>query len=85
MSAQVVKSSPRKENQMADLGAVVAQLKAERAKLDKAIAVLSSLNGTSGNRTGSRKLSPDARAWAKVKAKKGWIVNPFSRTPRKLW
>lgn len=66
---------------MADLGAVLAQLKAERAKLDKAIAVLSGLDGrSSGARGGRRKLSAAARAriaaaqrarWAKLKAKKG--------------
>ena len=61
---------------MADLGAIVAQLKAERAKLDKAIEALSGVAGKSG---GTRKLSVAARAriaaaqrarWAKVKAKK---------------
>jgi len=66
--------------QMADLSAVVAQLKAERAKLDKAIAVLSGLDGrSSGGRGGTRKLSAAARAkiaaaqrarWARFKAKK---------------
>ena len=60
---------------MADLGAVVEQLKAEREKLDKAIAALS--GGSSGH--SRRKLSAAAREriaaaqrarWAKVKAKK---------------
>jgi len=65
---------------MADIGAVVAQLKAERAKLDKAIAVLSGLDGrSSGGGGGKRKLSAAAREriaaaqrarWAKFKAKK---------------
>jgi peptidoglycan hydrolase CwlO-like protein len=62
---------------MADLGAIVAQLKAERAKLDKAIEALSGVAGKSG--AGTRKLSAAARAriaaaqrarWAKFKAKK---------------
>jgi hypothetical protein len=64
---------------MADLGGVLAQLKAERAKLDKAIAVLSGLPGKSSGRGGKRRLSAAARAriaaaqrarWAKFKAKK---------------
>ena len=65
---------------MADLGAIVAHLKAERAKLDKAIAALSGLAGkSSGGGRGTRRLSPAARAriaaaqrarWAKFKAKK---------------
>ena len=63
---------------MADLGAIVAQLKAERAKLDKAIAALSGVAGSSGG-GGKRKLSAAARVriaaaqrarWAKFKAKK---------------
>ena len=65
---------------MADLGVVVAQLKAERAKLDKAIDALSSIAGkSSGGGGGKRRLSAAARAriaaaqrarWAKFKAKK---------------
>jgi len=64
---------------MADVGARVAQLKAERAKLDKAIEALSSVAGKSGGGGGTRKLSAAARAriaaaqrarWAKFKAKK---------------
>ena len=65
---------------MADLGAVLEQLKVERAKLDKAIAVLSGLAGESGGGgSGRRRLSAAARAriaaaqrarWAKFKAKK---------------
>ena len=48
---------------MADLGAVLEQLKAERAKLEKAIRVLSSLAEKSGGaRSGKRRLSPAARA-----------------------
>ena len=63
---------------MADLSAVVAQLKQERAKLDKAIAALSGVAEKSG--VGKRKLSAAAREriaaaqrarWAKFKAKKG--------------
>jgi hypothetical protein len=63
---------------MADLGAIVAQLKAERTKLDKAIAALSDVTGKP-NGGGRRKLSAAARAriaaaqrarWAKFKAKK---------------
>jgi hypothetical protein len=65
---------------MADLITVVAQLKAERAKLDKAIDALSGLAGKSNSSGGKRRLSAAARAkiaaaqrarWAKVKAKKG--------------
>jgi len=65
---------------MADLGAVVAQLKAERAKLDKAIAALNGIAGkSSGGGSGTRRLSAAARAkiaaaqrarWAKFKVKK---------------
>jgi exonuclease VII small subunit len=79
MEPQAVTSSPRSESEqeMADLGAIVAQLKAERAKLDKAIEALSGVAGKSGG--GTRKLSAAARAriaaaqrarWAKFKAKK---------------
>lgn len=61
---------------MTDLSSVVAQLKAERSKIDKAIAALSGLDGRSGG--GKRTLSAAAREkiaaaqrarWAKVKAK----------------
>jgi hypothetical protein len=65
---------------MADIGAVVAQLKLERARLDKAIAALSGLTGRAGGGGGGkRKLSAAAREriaaaqrarWAKFKAKK---------------
>jgi hypothetical protein len=65
---------------MADLGAIVAQLKAERAKLDKAIEALSGVAGkSSGGGRGTRRLSGAAREsiaaaqrarWAKFKAKK---------------
>jgi hypothetical protein len=60
---------------MTDLGAIVAQLKQERDKLDRAIAALSGV-GAGGGR---RKLSAAAREriaaaqrarWAKYKAKK---------------
>lgn len=63
---------------MADLNAIVAQLKAERAKLDKAISALSGVAGKSSG-GGTRRLSAAARAriaaaqparWAKFKAKK---------------
>ena len=63
---------------MADLSAIVAQLKEERAKLDKAIEALSGVTGKSGG-GGKRKLSAAAREriaaaqrarWAKFKAKK---------------
>jgi len=69
-----------KQKRMADLGAVLEQLKAERAKLDKAIEVLSGLAGKSSGGGGTkRRLSAAARAriaaaqrarWAKFKAKK---------------
>ena len=66
---------------MTDLGAVLAQLKEERATLDKAIAVLSGVVGRKGRkgRMGKRRLSAAARKriadaqrarWAKVRAKK---------------
>ena len=65
---------------MANLSAVVAQLKAERAKLDKAIEALSGVAGNSGGSgRGIRRLSAPAREriaaaqrarWAKFKAKK---------------
>jgi hypothetical protein len=65
---------------MADLVAIVAQLKVERAKLDKAIEALSGVAGKSGGGgSGTRRLSAAARAriaaaqrarWAKFKAKK---------------
>ena len=64
---------------MPDLSAVLAQLKAERAKLDKAIAALSGVAGKSSGGRGTRRLSAAAREriaaaqrarWAKFKAKK---------------
>jgi len=63
---------------MADLAAILAQLKEERAKLDEAIAALSGVAGKSGG-GGKRRLSAAARAriaaaqrarWAKFKANK---------------
>ena len=65
---------------MTDLGAVLAQLKAERAKLDRAIEALSGVVGAKAGRAGRRRLSAAARKrianaqrarWAKFKAKKG--------------
>jgi hypothetical protein len=64
---------------MTDLGTIVAQLKKERDKLDKAIAALSGITGGGGGGRGRRKLSASAREriaaaqrarWAKFKAKK---------------
>ena len=65
---------------MVDLSTVLGQLKAERAKLDKAIAALSGVAGKSGGAgRGTRRLSAAAREriasaqrarWAKFKAKK---------------
>jgi mevalonate kinase len=65
---------------VADLGALLEQLKAERAKLDRAIEALSGLTGkSSGGGGGKRRLSAAARGriaaaqrarWAKFKAKK---------------
>ena len=64
---------------MTDLDAVLATLKQERDKLDRAIAVLSGLTGNSGGGGGRRKLSAAAREriaaaqrarWAKFKKKK---------------
>jgi hypothetical protein len=63
---------------MTDLGAVLAQLKQERAKLDRAIAALSGVVGDKAGR-GKRTLSVAARKriaaaqrarWAKVRPKK---------------
>jgi len=68
-------SIPSGKKSMTDLGAVLAMLKKERDKLNRAIA---SLSGTPG-RGGRRKLSAEAREriaaaqrkrWAKFKAKK---------------
>jgi hypothetical protein len=68
---------------MTDLGAVLAQLKAERTKLDRAIEALSGVvvgqAGKNNNRGGRRRLSAAARQriaaaqrarWAKFKSKK---------------
>jgi len=64
---------------MTDLGAVLAQLKAERAKLDKAIKALSGVVGGKRGGGGKRRLSAAARKriadaqrarWAKFKKKK---------------
>ena len=66
---------------MTDLGAVLEQLKQERAKLDQAIAALSGVVGGKDRkrRRGKRTLSAAARKrigdaqrarWAKVRAKK---------------
>jgi len=56
---------------MSDLGAVLEQLKAERAKLDKAIAALS---GVTGNSSGGarRKLSAAARERIAAAQRKRW-------------
>jgi hypothetical protein len=75
---------------MTDLGAVVAQLKAERTKLDRAIEALSGITGNSGSGGGKRRLSAAARAriaaaqrarWAKVKKKKGWRTHKTDSQP----
>ena len=64
---------------MTDLGAVLEQLKQERAKLNRAIAALSGGSNLRGSRRGKRTLSAAARKriaaaqrarWAKFKAKK---------------
>lgn len=64
---------------MTDLGAVLAQLKTERAKLDKAISALAGITGSPNGGSKKRTLSAAARRkiaaaqrarWAKVKAKK---------------
>jgi hypothetical protein len=65
---------------MVDLGAVLAQLKRERAKLDRAIAALSGIVGDTPSKGGARrvmsiaarkKIAAAQRArWAKVKGKK---------------
>jgi len=64
---------------MTDLGAVLAQLKAERSKLDRAITALSDVVGGSAGGRGKRILSAAARKriadaqrarWAKFKSKK---------------
>ena len=62
-----------------NLASIVAELKSERDRLDKAIQALSGLGGTSRNSTGKRTLSAAARAriaqaqrerWRKFKAAK---------------
>jgi len=78
-SSQIL-SGKKANTKMADLDAIVAQLKLERAKLDKAIKALSGVAGKSGDgERGTRRLSAAARAriaaaqrarWAKFKAKK---------------
>jgi len=79
ISLVVVKSSPQIRTQMTDLVSIVAQLKKERDKLDRAIAALSGITGGGGGRRGPRRLSAAAREriaaaqrarWAKFKAKK---------------
>lgn len=64
---------------MTDLGVVLAGLKQERDKLERAIAALSGVGSRSGRRTGKRRLSAEARKriadaqrarWARFKAKK---------------
>jgi len=59
---------------MTELGAVLAQLKAERAKLDKAIKALSGVGGGGKRRlsAAARKRIADAQRarWAKFKRKK---------------
>lgn len=64
---------------MTDLNLVLQQLKVERAKLDKAIVVLSGLAGKSSGGRVTRRLSAAAREriaaaqrarWAKFKAKR---------------
>jgi len=64
---------------MTDLGAVLAQLKVERTKLDKAIKALSGVVGGKSGGGGKRRLSAAARKriadaqrarWAKFKKKK---------------
>ena len=68
----------KERDQMTDLGAVLAQLKHERDKLNRAIEALSGIGGKSPE-GGRRKLSAAAREkiaaaqrkrWAKVKRKK---------------
>lgn len=60
---------------MTDLGTVLAQLKKERDKLDRAIVALSGASGSGGRRrlsASARKRIADAQRarWAKFKAKK---------------
>lgn len=72
---------PKRKHSMTDLGAVLAQLKAERSKLDRAIAALSDVvGGKAGGGGGvkrilsaaARKRIADAQRarWAKFKAKR---------------
>ena len=65
---------------MIDLGAVLAQLKQDRDKLERAIAALSGITSNAAGR-GRRKLSAAAREriaaaqrarWAKFKKNKAW-------------
>ena len=57
---------------MADLGAVLATLKKERDKLDRAIAVLSGITGNSGGGGARRRLSAEARERIGVAQRKRW-------------
>jgi hypothetical protein len=75
---EAVQIIPTRRILMTDLSAVVAQLKQERSKLDRAIAALSGITGNSDG-GGRRKLSPAAREriaaaqrarWAKFKKNK---------------
>jgi hypothetical protein len=81
---KVVQFVPVERDQMTDLGAVLVQLKKERAQLDRAITALSGVVRSSAaapsnnNRSGKRKLSAAARKriaaaqrarWAAWKAK----------------
>jgi hypothetical protein len=85
-----------KENPMTDLSAVLEQLKAERAQLDKAISALSGVVGinsgtsSSNGRRGKRTMSLSARKriaaaqrsrWAKVRGREQKVVSmPQKRT-----
>jgi hypothetical protein len=57
---------------MADLGAVLLQLKQERGKLDRAIAALSGITGNSGIGVARRKLSAAARERIAAAQRKRW-------------
>ena len=80
-SRRVLNCPLRKLKPMTDLGAVLEQLRVERANLDRAIDVLSGLVDKAGkSRRGKRRLSAAAREriaaaqrarWAKFRAKKG--------------
>jgi len=63
---------PNGQRIMTDLGAVLATLKQEWSKLDRAIVVLSGITGNSGGGGARRKLSAEARERIAAAQRKRW-------------